>query len=379
MSQCPVCGADLSGRHSSTKYCSTGCKNHANREKLANSPELKKKKNDQIAGIQRRKRLATLSEREPIHCRQCGVLFTPLNSQRQCCSAQCSQRYSEANYRATAAGKEKRHEIAKRAYLKQADKWRAKQRQYYADNADKCRMYTRQWKAANPEKAAAHTTDYRVNRHLRVAAASDGTAGSAIAGLLRGSRCLYCNARLDDLRDKRVDHMHPVALGGSHSAANLALACDLCNARKGAMPLVDWLALLPEVDRRRVTRHYIKLNGAPPDQLQLLMPVESVKRPRPISAEKAEREARRAWDWWLSEGAPAWWLDGYWANHQRPWLDKRLTQAERDRLRSYRRYHLDAACREYQIRGKPSRSPEYRRQQRLRYKQAAEKRLWQSQ
>jgi len=261
-------------------------------------------------------------------CAHCGSRFESDRKSVKYCRSACRWAAKRARILSTEEGREKRRQIGNRAYLKQRDKWIEKARAYAKTHREEQRLATRRWKAANPDKVAAHTTDYQTTRHLRVAAASDGTAGSAIAGLLRGSRCLYCNARLADLQDKRLDHMHPVALGGSHSAANLALACDPCNAKKGAMPFVDWLALLPEADRRRVTRHYIKLNGAPPDQLQLLMPVEPVKRPRPISAKKAEQDARKAWEWWLREGAPESWLDDYWAAHPRPWTDPRLTEAE---------------------------------------------------
>jgi len=203
-------------------------------------------------------------------CAHCGSRFeSARKGVKYCCSA-CMWAARLARQSSTEAGRQKIREKARRAYLKQREKWVGKARDYREANREKTRLWTRQWKAANPEKAAAHTTDYRASRHRRIAAASDGTAGSAIAGLLRGSRCLYCNARLADIQDKRVDHMHPVALGGSHSAANLALACDPCNARKGAMPFVDWLALLPEPDSRRAASYYRGLNGAPPGQLSLL-------------------------------------------------------------------------------------------------------------
>jgi len=41
--------------------------------------------------------------------------------------------------------------------------------------------------------------------------------------------CRYCGQPADT-----VDHVHPVALGGSSDPANLAAACRSCNGRKGS-------------------------------------------------------------------------------------------------------------------------------------------------
>lgn len=47
----------------------------------------------------------------------------------------------------------------------------------------------------------------------------------------------------------------------------------------------------------------------------------------------AEREAIQAWRWWLREGASGTWCASYWSSHPKPWLNPRLTAAERERLR----------------------------------------------
>lgn len=48
--------------------------------------------------------------------------------------------------------------------------------------------------------------------------------------------CVYCGAKGEGVR-LTVDHVHPVALGGSDDMENLATACSECNAGKGAWPL----------------------------------------------------------------------------------------------------------------------------------------------
>lgn len=60
-----------------------------------------------------------------------------------------------------------------------------------------------------------------------------------------GYRCRYCGAGPDDAK-LTVDHVVPVALGGSDEPANLVTACDECNAGKSASspetPIVENVA-----------------------------------------------------------------------------------------------------------------------------------------
>lgn len=52
-----------------------------------------------------------------------------------------------------------------------------------------------------------------------------------------GGRCWYCGTQTNPFDDFRVDHVVPVADGGTNDPANLAPACHPCNAAKGAMAL----------------------------------------------------------------------------------------------------------------------------------------------
>lgn len=51
-----------------------------------------------------------------------------------------------------------------------------------------------------------------------------------------GHACTYCGARPPDAR-LVIDHVVPVALGGSDSPDNLTTACNDCNSGKGANPV----------------------------------------------------------------------------------------------------------------------------------------------
>jgi len=47
--------------------------------------------------------------------------------------------------------------------------------------------------------------------------------------------CTYCGAWAGT-----VDHVVPIALGGSNDDSNLAACCAYCNRSKGAKPLTEW-------------------------------------------------------------------------------------------------------------------------------------------
>lgn len=78
----------------------------------------------------------------------------------------------------------------------------------------------------------------RLNRHAtpvyRVAGCSDPEMGSRKAlerafEIFRG-RCFYCQT---DLSEMTVDHVEPLAAGGTDTLQNLVIACKPCNASKG--------------------------------------------------------------------------------------------------------------------------------------------------
>lgn len=222
------------------------------------------------------------------------------------------------------------------------------------------RLATRLWKAANPERHARHVFGTAARRAARIAEQSDGTAGRAVAKIMaKAKTCLYCGKRFHSRDDIRIDHMHPVAHGGLHSAANLAASCSVCNTAKADSPLFEFVQALP-LSRANVVRwYYWSLTGSPLEQMPL--GVVFASRPTASSFSKSEQAARAAWHEWIHERAPNWWLDGYYLATGKPWNDHRLTKSERRKVR----YQYDQKYREYHIYNKPSRSKRRRRQRGL--------------
>jgi 5-methylcytosine-specific restriction endonuclease McrA len=56
---------------------------------------------------------------------------------------------------------------------------------------------------------------------------------------MQGERCFYCLASLID--GYQVDHMTPLARGGSNAADNIVCACPDCNRRKGQKTAAEFI------------------------------------------------------------------------------------------------------------------------------------------
>ena len=81
----------------------------------------------------------------------------------------------------------------------------------------------------------------RLKGHQRRAQAGDGVVTQAdIARIheMQGGRCRYC---MELLTRYDIDHMTPLARGGQHVPANIALACRTCNARKSRMTSEEFM------------------------------------------------------------------------------------------------------------------------------------------
>ncbi|WP_408633369.1 HNH endonuclease [Mycolicibacterium arenosum] len=64
----------------------------------------------------------------------------------------------------------------------------------------------------------------------------------------QNSRCALCGALLTTLTNPHVDHVVPIALGGSDTMSNLQLLCQACNLGKGKLP--SWHLGVPYFEHR---------------------------------------------------------------------------------------------------------------------------------
>lgn len=186
-------------------------------------------------------------------CVRCGVTkpldeFRPSSRNRdgyrgecRACGKAYQQAYYLANREKTLARHRKRREdnpelaraIARAWHKKNPERSAANRAAWLANNLDRRAGYTAAWRARNPDQ----NRDVIARRRARVQGTKVGRID--LAALWTGS-CGICGQVLDEsLRhphpfSKSIDHIRPLALGGTHEQHNLQWAHLRCNLSKGA-------------------------------------------------------------------------------------------------------------------------------------------------
>lgn len=144
----------------------------------------------------------------------------------------------------------------------------AKKRKWTQENLKHLAKYNKEYKKRFPERAAKWNRDYaKRNREkiyktkreyndknklkIRTWSAArrarermaEGTYSDAdVKRMLKSQKwkCASCKARLAEKSGYHVDHIHPLALGGSNWPENLQILCMPCNISKGAKDPIQW-------------------------------------------------------------------------------------------------------------------------------------------
>jgi 5-methylcytosine-specific restriction endonuclease McrA len=138
---------------------------------------------------------------------------------------------------------------------KNPDKVAAQKLRHRKKYREKAAAKTRAWRLANPERAAesgrrwrAENLEHRLCSNRKRRAVLRGAVGSHSAADIRSimklqrRRCAICREKLG--RKHHVDHIVPLALGGTNDRKNLQIACEPCNLSKGARdPIVHMQSL----------------------------------------------------------------------------------------------------------------------------------------
>lgn len=139
---------------------------------------------------------------------------------------------TSAEYRASSREKINANEAAR--YVNNRDTIRAKSAAYYAANREAINAKQAAYRAANPGKLAEKNR----NRRARKISAEGSHSASDIIEIFTAQRgfCANCKAKLfkSGVKKFHVDHIMPLALGGSNWPSNLQCLCPPCNLSKSA-------------------------------------------------------------------------------------------------------------------------------------------------
>lgn len=159
-----------------------------------------------------------------------GHLSEKYTSIGRCCECQRQRRLVEVKDRKTENKRVKKWRAANRDKCKQYSK------RDIAKHGEKRRAKIKEWECNNPDKVRASRKCCDNNR--RKAEGKFTTSDVMRIGKLQNWLCAYC--KIDVSKSYCVDHIQPLAKGGTNWPRNLQLACGLCNSRKSAKDPMDW-------------------------------------------------------------------------------------------------------------------------------------------
>lgn len=150
----------------------------------------------------------------------------------------CYNAYKRAWYQ-----KNREKEIARCAAYNKANPEvpAAAMRRSRAKAPEKARDYLREYRSSNPEKAAMWDATKRAKRRAAINATIDKISPQQWSDikLKYKHHCAYC---LKPFQRLTMDHIVPLARGGSHTADNIVPSCHRCNSAKHANDQLEFVA-----------------------------------------------------------------------------------------------------------------------------------------
>ena len=119
------------------------------------------------------------------------------------------------------------------------ERWRAKTRVHFWANKDRYYANRIEWAKANPERVRDISRRSFSKRRARVKGGHvDAQDWRNIVSAFN-SRCAYCLVLVEA---PQIEHMIPLAGGGTHTPDNVVPACAACNGRKGTKSIFAMVA-----------------------------------------------------------------------------------------------------------------------------------------
>lgn len=233
---CTECGNGLGGLRNNRTVCGVEC---SKARALRHSRETYARTREKRLATWRAKSLEARKQRPPIVCGHCGAEFCYFGKgPKAICDPCVSERQRLMN---------RGHRFASQAKRCQADA---------CDRLVNCRglcsMHYRRWMKANglwKPSPSDGWTDARRAHHARRKALKRGAAGAIAFDrddifARDGHMCMLCWTPLDmqaaypHPKSPTIDHIVPLAKGGTHTPDNVQAACARCNVRKSDR--LDW-------------------------------------------------------------------------------------------------------------------------------------------
>lgn len=260
--QCDHCGKPLTTRQRSRhqRYCSRDCYNAATGARPVGihtckycGKRFKPSGNDRKTYCSRECAFADKAKK----CKTCGKVIT--GSQSDYCSVECKEKALERDIKCVICGKSFRgrsgtkycsDECRKEKARQDAQKY-AKAKHKLANKQVKCKHCGREFEPEYGTKRRQFCSDFclaKYNKRIGKVIRRARTKGSSyeifdpVEIFERDKwRCQLCGRKTPKSlrgttndRAPELDHIVPLALGGSHTRANVQCLCRRCNQEKGA-------------------------------------------------------------------------------------------------------------------------------------------------
>lgn len=125
---------------------------------------------------------------------------------------------------------ERHREYKKRYRDNNPEHARIKNRAWHEKNREKANDASRNWRRLNPEMKRAH--DHNRRARLKQASGTHTADDIVLIFKMQRGKCAYCRISIKNGYD--VDHIIPLAKGGTNWARNIQLTCEPCNQTKHA-------------------------------------------------------------------------------------------------------------------------------------------------
>lgn len=159
--------------------------------------------------------------------------------------AKSAKKYLENN-------KEARKKTVAKYYANNIDKIKSFGKKYRTENPEKVRLAISNWNEKNKNKLRLTRAKYRIEhkeerrsykhtRRARIKSIGGSHTVIEINNLLKLQKykCAVCSISVKN--KYHIDHVMPIALGGSNYISNIQILCPTCNCSKGAKDPTDFM------------------------------------------------------------------------------------------------------------------------------------------